>query len=144
MSEARHQTSPDWIARHDNYWNFSGRLFRCKRAGRVKRDDDVNLQGHQFCSKLGKLVELLLRRSKFEEKVLSFYITGLTQFFAQLGLKRQGIRISVPYDKHTNPTQVGFLCTRAKRPHQSGRNAAQDCNKLATLHIAPRHGIGPV
>ncbi|MFY9786384.1 MAG: hypothetical protein WA445_10825 [Pseudolabrys sp.] len=56
---------------------------------------------------------------------MSFYITGLAQFFTQLSLKGHSIGIGVPYDKYTNPTYVGLLCTRTEWPHQPGDNAAK-------------------
>jgi hypothetical protein len=62
---------------------------------------------------------------KFEGKILSFYITGLAQFFTQLSLKGHSIGIGVPYDKYTNATYVGLLCTRTEWPHQPGDNAAK-------------------
>jgi hypothetical protein len=48
-------------------------LLRRKRTGRVERDDEINLLGHQFCREFGQEIDLLFRGPKFEGKILSFY-----------------------------------------------------------------------
>ncbi|MGA8802506.1 MAG: hypothetical protein WB614_22285 [Pseudolabrys sp.] len=100
-------------------------MLRRKRTGRVERDDDIYFLGHQFCREFGQEIDLLFGGPKFERKILAFYITGLAQFFTQLSLKGHSIGIGVPYDKYTNPTYVGLLCTRTEWPHQPGDNAAK-------------------
>ena len=66
-SEAGYQPGADRVARHDDYGNVLGRSFRCKRARRVERDDDVNFEGYKFCSELWKCIQLFFRRSELKK-----------------------------------------------------------------------------
>ena len=100
-------------------------MLRRKRTRRIKRNDDIDFLGHQLCREFGQEIDLLFGGPKFEDKILAFYITGLAQFLTQLSLKSHSVGIGVSYDKYTNATYVGLLCTRAEWPRQPGGNASK-------------------
>jgi hypothetical protein len=83
-SQARNQTQTYRVACHNDDRNLTPRPLHGKRAGRVKRHDDIDLERDKLGRKLGQQGNVRARRTELILDSLPFNKAAFAQSFAQL------------------------------------------------------------
>jgi hypothetical protein len=127
-----HEPRADRIGnrRHDNRNRRRGALGRLD-AGRVGRNDDVDLQPNQLRRQIGQTIGTSLCRTKLEGEIAAFDVAEFAQSFAELLAER--FRIRSRQDERSDPRQSALLHARRERPCR--RRAAEQRDELAPFHV---------
>ena len=91
MCQAGNYACFNRVGRNYHNGDLMCRLFRRQCAGDVQRNDHVDFKPDQLGRKVGKLIQLSFRRSKFKCNVFPFYIAEFAQPIAELILEQLGV-----------------------------------------------------
>src|SRR5262249_20068280 len=121
--------------RHDNRNRRRGALGRLD-AGRVGRNDDVDLQPNQLRRQIGQTIGTSLCRTKLEGEIAAFDVAEFAQSFAQLLAER--FRIRSRQDERSDPRRSALLRARRERPRSCAAEQRDELGASYSYHFQAR------